>query len=579
MTRFPVIVGFGGYNAAGRSSFHQGFQRMVIDSLSETKRRETLLGLATMMGVVSCEDGQYKDRHGSVFTAEEVFHEFGPMILDETLVRYFEQPSPPDHFDSWYDRIAVKSAGQLPTGFNPGEYYRSQFHPKGLQLSVMAASDAVRSIGIPWDTILDHITPDQVAVYSSSAMAQMDEHGYQGLMQSRQQGKRITAKQLPLGLNSMPTDFINAYVLGSVGATGTNTGACASFLYNLRQGVDDIQSRRRRVVLVGNSEAPLTQEIIDGYAAMSALATDVNLKKLDSSERPDHQRASRPFSDNCGFTLAESAQYVVLMDDELAMTLGAQVHGAVTDVFVNADGFKRSISSPGAGNYITLAKSVASAQAILGAEAVQQRSWLQAHGSSTPQNRVTESAIFDRVARAFDIENWPVTAIKSYVGHSLAPASGDQMVATLGSFHHQLLPGIKTIDRVADDVHAGRLSISNVDVEADMDVAFINSKGFGGNNATAVVLSPSVSEQMLAKRYGGRVFNDYQAKRERTLLAADAYHQRALQGDLAPIYKFGEGVIDEAMIDLSSDKIQIPGFKNAVDLNIGNPFEDMVESA
>ena len=31
MTALPVIVGMGGVNAAGRTSFHQGFRRIVID--------------------------------------------------------------------------------------------------------------------------------------------------------------------------------------------------------------------------------------------------------------------------------------------------------------------------------------------------------------------------------------------------------------------------------------------------------------------------------------------------------------------------------------------------------------------
>ncbi|HIE85125.1 MAG TPA: beta-ketoacyl synthase, partial [Dehalococcoidia bacterium] len=92
--------------------------------------------------------------------------------------------------------------------------------------------------------------------------------------------------------------------------------------------------------------------------AMNALATDENLCRLDNVSSPNHRRASRPFGDNCGFTLGESGQYFVLMDDKLAIELGAEIHGAVTDVFVNADGFKKSISAPGPGNYITLGKAV-----------------------------------------------------------------------------------------------------------------------------------------------------------------------------------------------------------------------------
>ncbi|HTN30298.1 MAG TPA: hypothetical protein VL178_05620, partial [Pseudomonas sp.] len=56
MSRLPVIVGFGGYNSAGRSSFHHSFRRMVIESLDSESRQQTLTGLAVMMKQVSYSD-------------------------------------------------------------------------------------------------------------------------------------------------------------------------------------------------------------------------------------------------------------------------------------------------------------------------------------------------------------------------------------------------------------------------------------------------------------------------------------------------------------------------------------------
>ena len=210
---------------------------------------------------------------------------------------------------------------------------------------------------------------------------------------------------------------------------------------------------------MGDSGCEVPLEVV------GALATEDGLRQISGIEEVDFRRASRPFSANCGFTLAESSQFFVLMDDALAMELGADIHGAVPDVFINADGFKKSISAPGPGNYLTMAKAVHAAMQIVGPEAVQQRSFIQAHGSSTPANRVTESEILDRVADAFGIQSWPVAAVKAYVGHSLASASADQLAATLGSFKYQIIPGIKTIDQVADDVHQQRLLISTSDID------------------------------------------------------------------------------------------------------------------
>ncbi|MDP4419474.1 beta-ketoacyl synthase, partial [Escherichia coli] len=77
-----------------------------------------------------------------------------------------------------YRALTVKSAGQLPTGFEPGELYNSRFHPRGLQMSVVAATDAIRSTGIDWKTIVDNVQPDEIAVFSGSIMSQLDDNGF-----------------------------------------------------------------------------------------------------------------------------------------------------------------------------------------------------------------------------------------------------------------------------------------------------------------------------------------------------------------------------------------------------------------
>ena len=64
-----------------------------------------------------------------------------------------------------------------------------------------------------------------------------------------------------------------------------------------------------------------------------------------------------------------------------------------------------------------------------------------------------------------------------------------------------MIPGIKTTAEIAPDVHQerGRYALQDLDVSSTkMDVAFINSKGFGGNNATALVLSLDKVDAMLS---------------------------------------------------------------------------------
>ncbi len=627
MSRLPVIVGFGGYNAAGRSSFHHGFRRIVQESLEAGQRQETLAGLAVMMQLVSVRDGQFVSPEDETLSAADIEQRYAERILQGTLVRRIDPARLDVEHSHWqknlaisdaqfttlrkhlptplpaswkvepldeqhvrvtlagssefkvdsYRSLPVKSAGQLPTGFEPGALYNSHFHPRGLQMAVVGATDALRSTGIDWQAIQDRVQPDEVAVFAGSIMAQLDEFGFGGMLQSRLKGGRVTAKQCPLGLNTMPADFINAYVLGSVGTTGSVTGACATFLYNLQKAIELIASGQARVALVGNAEAPITSEIIDGYGAMGALATEEGLRKVSGQDDVDFQRASRPFGDNCGFTLSESSQFVVLMDDALALELGAEIHGAVPDVFINADGFKKSISAPGPGNYLTLAKAVASAAQLVGEDGVRQRSFVHAHGSSTPANRTTESELLDRVAAAFGIEQWPITAVKAFLGHSLATASGDQLIAALGTFRHGLLPGLKTIDKVADDVQRQHLSLETHDRRIDdLEVCFINSKGFGGNNATGVVLAPSVVERMLRKRHGDAALATWQARREATRSAAAHYDQQALRGQFDILYHFGQGLIDDQQLQIDAQQVRIPGFNQPLVYRKDERYADML---
>ena len=614
MSRLPVIVGFGGINPAGRSSSHHAYRRLVIDRLDQPLADDTYRSLAALMNLESV-DKPYILNHtlirkieNNLFDPESIRTNKAAKLgaadtqsisfiikrnqLPDTIPQSWQLKDIeksrvlvtcndnldvlfPDQRDS-----RVKSGGQLPSGFSPETLYQSRNHPRGLQLTVYGASDAINSLGIDWDDVRQKIPADQISVYASSAMGQLDTNGAGGMLQASLLGKRVSARNCPLSLAEMIADFINAYVLGSVGTTGANVGACATFLYNLRQGIQDIRSGKFRAVMVGASEAPLTPEVIEGYRVMNALAEDDALNEIDGIESgpADNTRACRPFAENCGFTLSEASQFVILFDDDLAMEMGANIYGSVADVFINADGFKKSIPGPGIGNYITMGKSMGVIRSILGDDAVKHRSYIQAHGTGTPQNRVTESHIFNELAKSFGIQNWPVAAIKSYLGHSLATAAGDQIAASLGVWAHGIIPGIKTIDAVADDVHNSHLEIllDHREIDAEqIDTAFINSKGFGGNNATAAILSPHVTRRMLEKKHGSRALDKRDKLNEKVLENTIAYDAATTAGENKTIYNFGVGVVAGEELELTSDKITIPGYGNSIDLNVDNPYEDM----
>ena len=585
MSRLPVIVGFGGVNPAGRSSSHHGYRRMVIDELSSSVQDKTFAALAALMNRTDSTSAEARKAmldHTLVRRLETNLFDANSIPLhkratikstsDKAISFSIKRNHLPDNIpDDWIvdeagDGVIVSvrgdldllfndtrssrvlAAGQLPSGFEPEKLYQSRNHPRGLQLTVFGASDALNSLGIHWDEVRRRVPADQISVYASSAMGQLDTNGSGGLLQAGLMGKRVSSKNLPLGLAEMTADFVNAYILGNMGTTGANIGACATFLYNLRQGIQDIRSGKSRAVLVGASEAPLTPDVIEGYRTMGALAEDEALKKIDgiNEGEADHRRACRPFAENCGFTLSEGSQFIVLFDDALALELGVNIYGAVADVFINADGFKKSIPGPGIGNYMTVGKAMGVVRSILGEESLRHRSFIQAHGTSTP--------------------------------HSLACASADQLMASLGVWNDGFIPGIVTSENIADDVHRSHLDflLKHRQVgKTDIDSVFINSKGFGGNNATAAVLGPHVVTEMLRKKHGQAALTKHASLNESVKEKIEAYDESMIAGKNSTIYNFGVGVIEGEELTISSDGISIPGQDKEISLNVENPYDDM----
>ena len=570
-----LITGFGGINSAGRSSAYLSYKNMVFDSLSGKEQLEVLQDLAVLQGKIEPIGRSWETNSGDSIDLKKYLTDNNSSIRSDSMVRELER----DLYDKdgiILDQIGASAAGQLPKGFDPSSLYPARQHPKALQMTVFGMGDALGQLGIEWRTIQEKIAPDEVAVFSGAAIGQLDGFGFGGLMQSRLKGSRASSKNLALGLVEMSADFINAYILGSVGRTGHVVGACATFLYNLQMGKEAIESGSARFVVVGGAEAPITPEIVDGFYAMSALSDDKRMMEMQAQHNenlnngPHQEKACRPFGQNAGMVLGESSQFVILMDDALAIELGAEIYGCVSAVSSHSDGFKSSISGPGVGNYITMAKCAAEAEKIIGLKNLRTRTFVHAHGTGTPANRTTESHILNEVAKTYGIKSLPVTGIKSYLGHSMAPASGDQLTTTLGTWNKGIIPGIHSTDSVASDVHHDNLEIlldNKSEEKGFLSAAFLNAKGFGGNNASALILSPEESMTLLSKKYSSTKIKNYQSANQDVVSKSTQHNKQCLRGKYNIIYKFNENVLQgEEDVMLEKNKLSLKGFKRSINL-------------
>ena len=531
MASLPLIVGYGGINAAGRSIFDLGYNRILFEKIGLLEQQEVLTSLGHLMGTSDQET-----------------------IINKTLMREIDQ----DFFqlNNFRNPILPSSAGgQLPSGFNPADTYNARQHPRSLAMTVFGVSDALKSLGMPWEEIIQRVPREKIGCISGCAVAQADKYGMGGMFQSALSGSRVTSKHMAMSLGEMSADFAHAYVLGSMGITGNFVGACATFQYNLKVGISMIQSGEALICVVGAAESGIVPEIYEAFAATKGLAEDSNLMALqerlgEDSSTPNYRKICRPFGENIGMSLGESAQFVVLMADELAIELGLEIHGAALSSHIHADGFKKSISGPGAGNYLTMGKALKQVQQYFGQDALN-KTFVHAHGTSTPQNRESESHIISSLAKAMKIRALPVTAIKSYLGHSLAAAGGDQMINALGSWNHLKIPGITTTPALAENVSSDNVNylLDHLEFEQGaFDFAILNAKGFGGNNGTALVASPPKTLNLLQAKYSKKELQKYEQANAGIKAALALEKKMILEGSTKSRYLFGEGVLD-GMVD------------------------------
>ena len=542
--RFPVICSVGGINSAGRSSFDFSYKRLVLDKLDASAKKFLLKDLSSL---TNSEISSEKD------------------ILKKTLVRTINS----DLFDPellMKDIMNVNAAGQLPEGIDLSKMYNSRQHPKGIQMTIFGVTDCLKNLGKDWDSELKPLLdPKRIGVFSGPAIGQLDYEGMGGLLQSRKIGKRASSKHLSMSLIGMSADFINAYVLGSLGKTGTVAGACATFLYNLDLALKGIKNNELDFSIVGSAEAPINPEITDGFLATTGIADDKKILEMqnrnsdDNFEEVDHKNACRPFGDNAGMILGEAAQFVAVTTLEFALENGLNILGGFTDVAINADGFKKSISSPGIGNYLTMAQSLSNTLKI-GCSI--ENSIVIAHGTGTFQNRSTESDVLNRVAEGFDLKSWKVTALKGMLGHTMGPAAGDELITAIGIWNHGLIPGINTTKKLADDVLTDNLDFCLKTKEVDKETVnaiYLNAKGFGGNNGSCGIVSPGFIKSKIDKQKLKR----YETKLSLTEEKRNIYFEESVNGKYELIYRFNEEILNPSKdMKISKDKISISNYKD-----------------
>ncbi|MET8034231.1 beta-ketoacyl-[acyl-carrier-protein] synthase family protein [Streptomyces sp. NPDC005345] len=277
-------------------------------------------------------------------------------------------------------------------------------------------------------------------------------------------------KVSPLLIPMLSINMSAGYVAMECGARGPNfvtATACASGTTAIGMARELLRSGLCDIVVTGGTEAPLVPSIVSGFSQMGAL----------SKRRAAQSTASRPFdADRDGFVPAEGAAVLVLERAEHAKARGARIRAMVSGYGASADAHHATAPDPqGAGAELAV-RSALSDAGVDGADVTH----VNAHGTSTPLNDVSEARMIRRVVG----QHPAVTSIKGVVGHALGAAGAIEAVATVLTIENGFVPPTANLESLDPEVDLD--VVAKAGRELSVEVAVSNSFGFGGQNAVLV---------------------------------------------------------------------------------------------
>ena len=245
--------------------------------------------------------------------------------------------------------------------------------------------------------------------------------------------------------------------------------ACTTGTHCIGESARIIEYGDADVMIAGGAEATISPLAVGGFGAARALST----------RNDDPATASRPWDkDRDGFVIGEGAGVLVLEEYEHAKARGAKIYAELAGYGMSGDAYH--ITSP---NTDGPKRSMLNAlrNAGLNPQDVQ---YVNAHGTSTPLNDKTETMVIRKVfgKRAYKI---PISATKSMVGHLIGAAGSVELIATILSMEHDMIP--PTINYENPDPECDLDYVPNEARPARIRTAMKNSFGFGGKNSILIV--------------------------------------------------------------------------------------------
>lgn len=333
---------------------------------------------------------------------------------------------------------------------------------RNTQFAIAAAKMALEDSKL----VIDEKNADEVGVIVSSGIGGIEIFEAQHQIMLEKGVKRISPFTIPAMISNMAAGNIGIY-FGAKGPNKSIVTACAAGTHSVGDAFEIIKNGRAKAMIAGGTEASITPFAMNGFANMKALST----------RNDEPEKASRPFSaDRDGFVMGEGAGVLILEELEHAKARGAKIYAEVIGYGETCDAHHITAPADG-GEGAARAFKMALKEGNIALEDV---TYINAHGTSTPANDRNETAAIKSVFGEYS-KDLMVSSTKGATGHGLGAAGGIEAVLIAKAISEGVVP--PTINYDNPDVECDLNYVPNVAVEKEINVAMSSSLGFGGHNA------------------------------------------------------------------------------------------------
>lgn len=356
----------------------------------------------------------------------------------------------------------VKNFDPIPAFPSPKEVRRTDRY---CQFGVYAAWQALRDSGLD----LNKEDLDEIGVFLGSGIGGLETVAEQHKVLLDRGPGRLSPFMIPMLILNMASGMVSIF-FKLRGPNFATCSACSTANHALGEAWRTIKMGDAKVMLAGGAEATVVPIGIGGFCAMKALST----------RNDEPKRASRPFDkERDGFVMGEGSGVLVLEELEHAKARGARIYAEFAGYGNTADAHHLTAPPPGGGG---AARCMAAAlrNAELNPEQI---SYINAHGTSTPQGDVAETeaikTVFGPHARKL-----AVSSTKGATGHMLGAAGAVEMVACAKAIANDVAP--PTINYEHPDPQCDLDYVPNTARQMKVTAVVNNSFGFGGHNSSLI---------------------------------------------------------------------------------------------